>query len=345
MVIERISSRVSPIVAIAVAVVIMAGTVLLDIFTPAHFNPSILYVPALVMVALVRSRRLLWAGAIACIFLTLAGIMWGPKPVAGLGAEFSFYMTMDRALVILSLAAASVVANLWIRSMDVREQNARELQEQNDELAGHEGALEALLDLSRSLTAGLSQTETMERICGALSQLVNQQTVASAILERDGDEVKVRCSYGFGRGGLEKEKWPLNQSFTHLIMEANKTGSLEDLSLRPDLIIPQPKVGEPMRSVMAAPLRVRGKAVGSVEVYAHKKQAWTDEQSAIVESLAAQASISLESAALFELPVDMNLASPDVVRSWEVRRDGKSLFSREQYPLLKVMGSGNAITT
>jgi PAS domain S-box-containing protein len=169
-------------------------------------------------------------------------------------------------------------------------------------------------------------------------------------------------------------------------MEANKTGSLEDVSLRPDLIIPQPKAGEPMKSVLAAPLRVRGKAVGSVEVYAHEKQAWTDEQSAVVESLAAQASISMESAALFDeidsqrrrfetvfrtlpigvivanaqytdvrinpagaamfgLPVDQNLANPDVVRTWEVRRGGKSLFSREQYPLLKVMGSGQAVST
>src|SRR5258706_3132193 len=334
MVIERISSRVSPVLAIALAVVISAGTVLLDIFTPAHFNPSILYVPALVMMAIVRSRRLLWATVIVCIFLSLAGELWGPKPDPALGPEFRFYTTMSRALVILSLGAAGVVAHLWVRSMKVREQNAKDLQEQNDELAAHEEeiareneelqsqteelerqseelrltneelarrerALEALLDLSRSLTAGLSQTETMERICGSLSQLVNQQTVASAILERDGDEVKVRCHYGFGRGGLEKEKWPLSQSFAHLIMEANKTGSLEDISLRPDLIIPQPKVGEPLRSVMGAPLRVRGKAVGSVEVYAHERQGWTDEQSASVKSRAAQASISLESAALF----------------------------------------------
>src|SRR5213078_2871400 len=181
-------------------------------------------------------------------------------------------------------------------------------------------------------------------------------------------------------------RWPLNQSFAHLIMEANKTGSLEDISLRPDLVLPQPKVGEPMRSVMAAPLRVRGKAVGSVEVYAHEKQAWTDEQSAIVESLAAQASISLESAGLFDeidaqrrrfetvfrtlpigvivanaqytdvrinpagaamfgLPVDQNLANPDVIRTWEVRREGKALFSREQYPLLRAMNAGDSITT
>src|SRR5882762_5440577 len=290
MVIERITSWISPVVAIVAAVVISAGTVALDIFTPAHFNPSILYVPALVMVALVRRRRAVWGGAILFIFLTLAGTLWGPKPMEGLGPEFHFYLTMNRAMVILSLAATAVVAHLWIRSMNVREQNERELQQQNDELAAREEeiarqneelqsqteelerqseelrltndelarremALQALLDLSRSLTAGLSQDETMDRICGALSQLVNQQTVASAILEREGDEVKVRCSYGFGRGGLEKEKWPLNQSFTHLIMEANKTGSLEDLSLRPDLTIPQPKNGDPMRSVMAAPLR------------------------------------------------------------------------------------------
>jgi PAS domain S-box-containing protein len=137
---------------------------------------------------------------------------------------------------------------------------------------------------------------------------------------------------------------------------------------------------------MGAPLRVRGKPVGSVEVYAHEKQAWTDEQSAIVESLAAQASISLESAALFDeidqqrrrfetvfrtlpigvimanaqytdvrinpagaamfgLPVDANLSAPDVIRTWEVRREGKALFSREQYPLLRAMSSGDSVTS
>src|SRR5207253_782005 len=50
-------------------------------------------------------------------------------------------------------------------------------------------------------------------------------------------------------------------------------------------------------------------------------------------------------AAMFGLPVDANLASPDVVRTWEVRRGGKALFSREQYPLLRAMSSGDSITT
>src|SRR5438105_2842998 len=282
MVIEKISSRVSPIVAVAVAAVIMAGAVVIDFRRSGYFNPAIFYAPTLVMVALARKKRVVWGATVLAIFLTLAAMMWGRNPETGLGENARLYLALNRMLIIFSLVATAVVAHLWIRSMNVREQHEKDLQEQNDELAAREEeiarqneelqsqteelerqseelrltndelarrerALEALLDLSRSLTAGLSQDETMDRICGALSQLVNQQTVASAILEREGDEVKVRCHYGFGRSGLERERWPLDQSFTHLIMEANKTGSLEDISLRPDLIIAQPKVGEPMR--------------------------------------------------------------------------------------------------
>src|SRR5438094_2107140 len=138
MVIERITSRVSPVVAIAVAVVILAGAIVLDFITPAHFNPAILYVPTLVVVGLVRSRRLLWAAAIAFIFLTLAGVIWGPKPEPGLGPEFRFYIIMNRSLVLLSLAATAVVTDLWMGSINLRAQHERELQEQNDELAAHE---------------------------------------------------------------------------------------------------------------------------------------------------------------------------------------------------------------
>src|SRR5213075_3327499 len=99
MVIERITSWVSPIAAMTAAVVISTGTIFLDIFTPAHFNPAILYVPALVMVAIARSRRILWVAALVFIFMTLAGMMWGPRTDTALGPEFRFYMAMNRTLV------------------------------------------------------------------------------------------------------------------------------------------------------------------------------------------------------------------------------------------------------
>src|SRR5881394_631700 len=193
MVIERISSRVSPAAAITTAVVLSAAAFLLDFFTPAHFNPSVLYIAALVMIALARSRKLLWGTTVLLVFLTFLGLAIGREAGAGV-SRFNPYITLNRAMVILSLAATAVVAHLWTRSMDARERNEKELQAQNDELAAREEeiarqneelqsqteelerqseelrltndelsrreqALQALLDLSRSLTAGLSQNE------------------------------------------------------------------------------------------------------------------------------------------------------------------------------------------
>jgi len=52
--------------------------------------------------------------------------------------------------------------------------------------------------------------------------------------------------------------------------------------------------------VLAAPLRVGGWPVGALELYSTKKTAWNEEHVALAESLAAQASVSLEAAALFQ---------------------------------------------
>jgi PAS domain S-box-containing protein len=303
-----------------------------DLLTPAELMWAILYLVAISALAWARSVKAVWgaAGVLGC--LTLAGAVLGPAPSMG-DAMWSSVWT-NRVLVVIALSISAGRIHLWIRSLKAVESAQQALWEQNEELAAREEeiarqneelqrqteelerqgeelrlsneelarrerALQALLDLSRSLTGGLSQGETMDRICAALAQLVNQQTAASAIIERHGEVVKVRCHYGFGEAGPQRESWAYTQSFTRLVIERNEPAALEDTDLRPDLVIPQPKRGGAMRSALSAPLRVRGRPVGSVEVYAREKQSWSEEQFAVVESLAAQASISLESAELF----------------------------------------------
>jgi len=53
-------------------------------------------------------------------------------------------------------------------------------------------------------------------------------------------------------------------------------------------------------SVLAVPLRVAGWPIGTLELYSTRKSAWNEEQVALAESLAAQASVSLEAATLFD---------------------------------------------
>jgi signal transduction histidine kinase len=84
------------------------------------------------------------------------------------------------------------------------------------------------------------------------------------------------------------------------VLADGRTAYLADLSRRPDLTIPQPRDGRRFVAVLAAPLRVAGWPVGTLEIYSAGKASWAPAHIALLESLAAQASVSLEAAHLFD---------------------------------------------
>jgi signal transduction histidine kinase len=178
------------------------------------------------------------------------------------------------------------------------ERQGEELRLTNEELSNRERMLEQLLELSRSLTAELEPSDVHRKICEALGLLMEGQ--ATAITERRGNELVVICHHGFGEAGPAQDRLPHAQSFSALIMSLGQSGYLEDLELRKDLVIPQPKNGPPFRAVLATPLRIHGKCIGTVETYSHTVQSWSQAQITMIESLAAQASISLQSGDLIE---------------------------------------------
>jgi signal transduction histidine kinase len=180
------------------------------------------------------------------------------------------------------------------------ERQSEELRVANDELSRRERMLESLLSLSRALSAELSSDEAMSRICASLGHLINGAALASAILEKDGDDLVIRCHHGFSSAGLKHDRIPYAHSFASLVIERGQSGYLEDVTVRPDLQFPQTASGQACGAILAAPLKVGRRTVGSLEVYAPQPRSWSSEQVALVESLAAQTSISLETAALFE---------------------------------------------
>ena len=308
---------------ILVAVVFVGLTAWARLAAPAQIVIPVGYGVPIIFIGLFRRRRLVWLTVLA--FATVSVIR-------------NFVLTHTEwrgVLIILDLLLIAGVLDIWIvttrglerqnadlekansdlaaREEEIARQNeelqsqteelerqSEELRVANEELAHREKTLETLLSLSRALNTELSSSEIMNRICQTLGLLINGPGAAAAILERKGEQISVRCHHGFGPQGLKNESVPAELSFASLIMSKQRTGYIEDISLRPDLRIPQPVEGEPMVAILATPLRVRGAPVGSLEVYARHKTTWSQEQVALVESLAAQTSVSLEAADLFE---------------------------------------------
>jgi len=290
---------------------------------PAGQFMPIGYGVPIILIGAFRNRKLLWCGTLAFAVLSI------------LRFEVFDKLWFDGALVTCDLLLIAAIVDVWIattvalerhnteldaantdlaaREEEIARQNeelqsqteelerqSEELRVANEELAHREKVLEILLSLSRSLHTELSRDEIMSRICETLGLLINGPGAAAAILEQRGDQMAVRCHHGFGPKGLQAESIAPGESFASLVLSKGRTGYIEDIAARPDLRIPQPVEGEPMVAILATPLRVRGAAVGSLEVYSRHKTSWSQEQVALIESLAAQISVSLEAAQLFE---------------------------------------------
>ena len=316
------SRRLPVWVAVAAAVVMTSAMAYFRLGAPDRVIPIGYGVP-LVLIGLFQRRSVLWS-----MVVVFTGI-------AVYRVASSMQSWQAGLLIVVDLILVAGVVDLWLlttgsletrnsqletfnsdiaaREEEIARQNeelqsqteelerqSEELRVANEELVHREKILEALLSLSRSLNTEQSTSEIMTRICETLELLINGPGAAAAILEQRGERMLVRCHHGFGPEGVREDEIPLDQSFAVLILGKGRTGYIEDISLRPDLRIPQPKAGEPMVAILATPLRVRGLPVGSLEVYSRQKTTWSQEQVALVESLAAQTSVSLEAAHLFE---------------------------------------------
>jgi signal transduction histidine kinase len=289
---------------------------------PGAFMPIGYGVPV-ILIAAFGNRKLLWTGIAAFLLLSILrffvnnhlytdGVMVAVDLLV-ISAVLDTWVRTGRALEARNTDLEAANTGLAAREEEIARQNeelqsqteelerqSEELRVANEELAHREKVLEILLSLSRSLHTELSRDEIMSRICETLGLLINGPGAAAAIIEQGDGRMTVRCHHGFGPKGLQSDSIPPAESFASLVLSKGRTGYIEDISARPDLRIPQPVEGEPMVAILATPLRVRGTAVGSLEVYSRYKTSWSQEQVALVESLAAQISVSLEAAQLFE---------------------------------------------
>jgi CheY-like chemotaxis protein len=314
-----------------------AAVLVADALLQANVVVPLAYVVPIALSVWTRSRAVLWTLTAVALAATWGMHFWGPQPLEATGATLSL---LNRGLVsaVLALQALHIHGRIAIeqarvgnetllqqQAAEVEEVNEEllqreeeivrqneELQSQteelerqteelrvtNEELAARERSLEQLLELSRSLTADLTRGQIMEKVCEAIGVLTDG--AAAAILERRGNEVVISCHHGFGPGGPQGDRLPLADSFASIILSMGATGYLEDVNLRPELVIPMPKEGEPFRAVLSAPLRMQGKAVGMVELYSPQPRSWDAAQVTIVESLAAQLAISLQNIDLVE---------------------------------------------
>ena len=173
---------------------------------------------------------------------------------------------------------------------------SEEIQAINADLARRESMLQTLLDCAR---LPIGEEEVMAQICQAAMEMMGQSAAGVVVCERHGDELRDLAHAGFD-GAQAPATRPAKDSFVNLAIQQDRTASLEDASLRPDLTLLCVPGHERFAAVLASPVRVEGKPIGAVGVFSHTVQPWTAEQFRLIEWLAAQCSNALAAIRLAE---------------------------------------------
>jgi len=147
-----------------------------------------------------------------------------------------------------------------------------------------------LLDSARLLPG---EQEVMVKICNAAQDIFGQPATGTVVYEQHGDELRILAHAGFDGYDIPVS-WPLPGSFVEMLIQHDRTASLEDTSLRPDLNILSVPGHQRFAAVLSSPLHVEGKAIGAISIYSSKTHQWTVEQFRLNEWLAAQCSSALE---------------------------------------------------
>jgi signal transduction histidine kinase len=182
-----------------------------------------------------------------------------------------------------------------------------ELQTLNTELNHRETMLQVLLNSVHSTDR---EQPVLERICQSILDLF-EPAAAANIVEKVDDDLVVRADEG--RFNLTNQHLPFENSFAAVVMQEGKTAYVEDLTLRPDLVLPRPN-GRAFRSVLGTPLRINGSIAGVIKVFALQPQRWTSRHFRMIEWIAAQCSLILETRRLRDELAHANVGLEKVVQ-------------------------------
>ena len=174
------------------------------------------------------------------------------------------------------------------------EQQSTELQESNLELARREKGMHTLLDSGRWLRSDQNEEVVLSGVCQAAIQVLGDDAHAAAVIEDDGGHTNQIGQAGFGIHGAMEVGYPFAQSFSSLILDRGQTGYLQDISTRPDILLPRPATGRPYSSVLATPVWLEGRPVAVLEIYSRNPRHWSEQEFRVVEWLAAQAALTLQ---------------------------------------------------
>ncbi len=159
--------------------------------------------------------------------------------------------------------------------------------------------LETLARLAQGLTATLSGDQVLERVVEAAVELFGCTVARLWLLDEDARQLTLGASAGLVTTPEEVRTLPVGEGLVGLIVAQRAPVAIPDLQGDPRVRNAARLLARGIASSAGVPLMVGTRVIGALAIGTHDRRPYSDEEVALLQSLADQAAIAIENARLF----------------------------------------------
>jgi GAF domain-containing protein len=160
--------------------------------------------------------------------------------------------------------------------------------------------LERLLEVSRTLSSTLDLPQLLQTIVDSAAELTQSEAASILLYNSSAGELRFEAASGSRRGPLSAISVPLDSSIAGWVFTHTRPMVVQDASADPRVYRRvDSALSFKTRSILGVPLLIKREAIGVIEaVNKHPTRNYTEDDLAVLETLAAQAAIAIENARL-----------------------------------------------
>jgi diguanylate cyclase (GGDEF)-like protein len=227
---------------------------------------------------------------------------WFGQVIQGQSALPSTFLTLALVLLAITLAGALIIY-AWNRTlMDQVRQRTQELSISNQALRQRAEEMAGLYKVGVAATSSLDFHEALTSIYKQISQFMDISTFYIAIY----DELEQKLHFEiFVDRGEQRDRFTVslneNPGLTGWILSSQEPLLIRDLELEKDRLPASfVTVGQPVRSWLGVPLKLKEKLVGVMSIQSYEPNAFDEDSQRIFSTVASQVAMVIENTRLHE---------------------------------------------
>jgi signal transduction histidine kinase len=198
--------------------------------------------------------------------------------------------------------------------------------------------LEHLLEISRTLSSMLELPPLLRAVVDTACELTQSEAASILLYDSNSGQLRFEVGPGYQIEGLRKISVPLEASIAGWVFSHGRPLIVEDATNDPRVFRAVDRaLNFETRSILAVPMMVKREAIGVIEAVNKSEQShYTEDDRAILETLAAHAGIAIENARLMER---LQEANTELRRLDTMKSDFIAIASHElRTPLGLILG-------